>query len=270
MTLNMAQSKRFLGYFLLVFVLSTPFWLLGAQSDDAWRQAIPINLPISALMVVCPLIAAAILVYREQGSAGVKTLLRKALDYKRISDKRWYVPTLLLMPLITFASYALMRVVGMPLPEPHIPLLMIPVLFVPFLVAAVSEEAGWQGYAFEPMQARWGALRASLALGVVWALWHVIPYFQAQQAPAWILWQCLNLVALRVLIVWIYNNTGQSVFAASLAHAMSNVSVFLFPNFGSHYDPFVAFIVTCIIAFFIGFAWGPQTLTQNRFIQHRY
>lgn len=46
-------------------LLWVAFWLLGARSGDAWRRAIPINFSISALMVVCPLIAAAILAYGE-------------------------------------------------------------------------------------------------------------------------------------------------------------------------------------------------------------
>lgn len=36
-----------------------------------------------------------------------------------------------------------------------------------------------------------------------------------------------------MLLVWIYNNTGKSVFAVTLCHASSNVSIFL-PNYGSY------------------------------------
>jgi len=32
-------------------------------------------------------------------------------------------------------------------------------------------------------------------------------------------------------------NGGRSVFIAALFHAMSNVAFFMFPNYGSHYDP---------------------------------
>ena len=60
---------------------------------------------------------------------------------------------------------------------------------------------------------------------------------QAHRSPAWIAWWCLSTVAVRVLIVWLYNNTGKSVFAEALFHGMINVKCFLFPIYGSHYDP---------------------------------
>jgi len=34
-----------------------------------------------------------------------------------------------------------------------------------FFLSGVAEELGWSGYALEPLQARWGALRAALIIG---------------------------------------------------------------------------------------------------------
>lgn len=48
-------------FFGLVFSLSIPFWILGALSA---RQLLP-ALPASALAVLCPITAAAILIYRD-------------------------------------------------------------------------------------------------------------------------------------------------------------------------------------------------------------
>jgi hypothetical protein len=42
-------------FFLLVFALSIPFWLLGFIVKNV-TKTLPIKLPISALMAVCPLI----------------------------------------------------------------------------------------------------------------------------------------------------------------------------------------------------------------------
>lgn len=71
----------------------------------------------------------------------------------------------------------------------------------------------------------WAALHAGLVLGVVWALWHVIAMVEAGQSPAWIAWSCLDMVGTRVLMVWLYNNTGRSVFAVALYHAIANLSL---------------------------------------------
>jgi len=68
------------------------------------------------------------------------------------------------------------------------------------------------------MQDRWNALETGILLGLVWAVWHWLPLMQAHRSPAWIAWWSLYTVALRVLIVWLYNNTGRSVFAAILYH----------------------------------------------------
>ena len=80
----------------------------------------------------------------------------------------------------------------------------------------------------------------------------------------WIAWQCLNVVAQRVLQVWLYNNTGKSVFAAVLFHAMVNLSWQLFPNNGSHYDPRFTGLISAFLAVAVAVVWGPRTLTGNR------
>jgi membrane protease YdiL (CAAX protease family) len=181
-------------------------------------------------------------VYREQGRAGLLGLLKRSFDYKRIRSKTWYIPIALLMPAVLFLSYWLMRAMRMPLPEPNIPIIAVPVMLLAFFIGALGEELGWTGYATEPIERRWNALVAGVVLGVVWAVWHIVPFEQAHRARAWILWHCLFTVALRVLLVWIYINAGRSVFGVALTHALANVSMFLFPNYGSHYDP----MVTCM------------------------
>lgn len=133
-----------------------------------------------------------------------------------------------------------------------------------YFIAATAEELGWSGYAIDPMQNRWGALKASVILGVVWQIWHIIGDVQAHNTATWIVWHSLYSVGLRILIVWVYNNTGKSVFAAILVHTTDNVSWSLFPNYGSHYDPFIAFIITAVTAAIVTFLWGPKTLARYR------
>jgi membrane protease YdiL (CAAX protease family) len=259
---NTPQLNLLLQYFLLVFVLAVPFWLFGGG-----KLPLPINLPVGALVTFVPVTAAAILYYRQSGFTGVKQLLKKAVDYQKIKNKNWYLPTLFLMPLIYVLSYAVMRLAGLPLPDPiQIPLLIVPIFFLMFFIGDAGEELGWSGYAIDPIQDRWGAFKASLILGVVWAIWHVIPFVQTGNPPMWIVWKSLSTVALRILIVWIYNNTGKSVFAVILFHDMVNVSEFLFPNYGSHLDPFVTGLITLLTAAIVIFGWGAKTLARYRYV----
>jgi len=260
MRANTSQEELPIKFFLLVFILCVPFWLFGGNP-----LPIPIRLPVSALAAINPLLAALILSYWQSGVNGAKELLKRAFDYKKIKDKTWYLPILFLNPLIAILAYAVMRMVGLPLPDQvNFPLLDALIFFLVFFIAGIFEELGWMGYAFDPMQNRWGALKASILLGLVWALIHLIPDIQNGQAFDFIFWQRLGGVALRVIMAWIYNNTGRSVFSSILFHTSNNLSWALFPNYGTHYDPFVFGVITILITLMIILRWEPKTLARYR------
>ncbi|MFE4573548.1 CPBP family intramembrane glutamic endopeptidase [Paenibacillus chitinolyticus] len=254
-------------FFLLVFILAIPFWLFGLLTQQLLQKEIPINLPISALMFVCPMIAALILVYRNNGANGIKQLLSKTFN-RKIKRKIWFAPIFFMEPFIMFLAYGSMRLMDGSIPELHFSLLKILALFFVFLIAGICEEIGWQGYAYDTLENRWNAVGASIMLGVVWQIWHIIPHLQLHP-PAWILWQCAGSVLLRVLIVWVYKNTGKNVLAAAIFHTMNNVCSFLLPNYDSTIAPFSMFIVTAFVVLIVTFLWGSKTLAQYRFIHVR-
>jgi len=243
-----------LPFFLLVFLLSFPIWLI---SGLAGRPA------FNTVGVICPLLAALILTGQggvpgvERGSLR-KAFLRRAVDHQRIRPRIWYVPILLLMPTVMVLSFLTMRAMGTEVPLPRVTVWMTVALFLASLFAAAGEELGWMGCAFHPMEERWGALKAGLALGVTWAVWHYVPYLEADRSLEWIAWQTLFMVATRVLIVWVFVHTGRSVFGAILFHAVSNVCVYLFPEFGSSYDPMIAGVITAMIAAGVVMRWKPD------------
>ncbi len=255
-----SRSRSPLKFFLLVFALSLPFWLAGALTSF---QLLP-ALPISALGLLCPVTAAAIFVYRENKFAGVKELLKRSFDFKRVKAKIWYVPTLLLMPCIMLISFAVMRLMGVPLPVPQFSIVTILVLFVVFFIGALGEELGWSGYVIDPLQDRFGAFAGALLLGVVWAVWHYVPLLEVSRSLVFIAWWSLGTVASRLIIVWLYNNTGKSVFVAALFHAMINLTWQLFPINGSYFDPRVTGIITAIVAVVVVIVWGARTLTHYK------
>lgn len=107
-----------------------------------------------------------------------------------------------------------------------------------------------------------GALAASTMLGLVWAALHYIPLLQVGRSAAWIAWGSLGTVAMRVVMVWLYNNTGRSVFAVTLFHAMSNLAWQLFPVQGSYFDPRIHGLIFAVIAAAVAIIWGPRTLSR--------
>ncbi len=252
-------------FFVLVFLTSAIFWLLGAVSKQVLPEETSINLPISSLMAICPITVALILVYREKGSGGVKGLLKRSFNYKSIKKKIWFVPVFFLMPAIMMLVNGIEGGMQVTVPDLEYPFMMVLVLCLIFLIEAIAEEVGWQGYAFDPMQDRWNALTASIILGVLWAVWHLVPFIQMNQSANWIIWQSLNMVATRIIIVWIYNNTGKSIFAAILYHAMNNVSTMLLPSFGLIYDSTPTTVILIAIALVVTFLWGPKTLARYRY-----
>jgi membrane protease YdiL (CAAX protease family) len=259
------ENRSLTIFFLLVFLLSVPFWVAGPIVERFLPAELSANLPVSALMACAPIIATVILVRRAQGPGAARALLKRAFDYKRIKRTAWYVPIVFLLPAMMVLQYGLLKLMGQELAKPQLPVLMVPVSFVVFFIGALGEEVGWQGYAFGRLQARWNALTASIVLGIVWTLWHVIPFVQMGRTPTWIVWHGLGMVMARILYVWIYKNTGESVFAVSLFHAMHNVSTVLLPSYGWAYDAFVTFVILAGTVATVVFLWGPGTLARYRF-----
>lgn len=255
MTTTAVPAKQPWNYLLLVFVLAVPFWMLGSG-----RLPLPFSLPVSALVTFVPLLAAVLLVYWQRGFTGVKVLLKKAWARPETSDRFWYAPALLLPLLLYFLSYVVMRWLGRPLPVSDIPLYLVLLFFPLFMLMGAGEEIGWSGYAIDPLQERWGKWQAGLILGIIWALWHLIPFLQTQHQTSWVVWQSSKTIAMRMVLVWLYNRTNRSILAANLYHASDNTSWALFPNYGSHYDPLVTSLLNWLmLAIIFGYEWRFRT-----------
>jgi membrane protease YdiL (CAAX protease family) len=110
------------------------------------------------------------------------------------------------------------------------------------VLAGFCEELGWTGFAYPRMRERWGALPAAVALGAVWAVWH-LPVVDSLGAAtphgsAWLAFFgafAALLVAVRILIAWVYDHTG-SLRMAQLMHASSTGALVVLS--ASHVTPF--------------------------------
>ena len=265
---NSTTKKSPLTFFLLVYGLSIPLWIIETMIDV---DRLPLDFSITDILAAfTPLIAASILVHQEDRRAGIKTLLRRIFDGYRINQKVWYVPITLLPILLYFLIYLTIYFAGLPLPDRWIiPFGSIPGLFALFFLGAVVEETGYMGYAIDPMQERFGALRASILIGILWAVWHYPSIIQQGHGWTWIAWGTLGTVAVRVLIVWLYNNTQKSLFACILFHTLLNVGRPLFPADQTHHPlvdyPAIHYSVLAIIAVLVVFLWGSKTMTRYRY-----
>ena len=81
--------------------------------------------------------------------------------------------------------------------------------------------------------------------------------------------QLLMLVGNRVLVAWIFNNTGKSVFAAILFHAIDNTALVSLPDVNAiaPWGTVALCGLTLVAAVIVTLLWGPQTLARYRFNQ---
>ncbi len=252
-------------FFALVILLSIPFYALGLAGE---RLPIATFLPVNALMAFVPMLAALILVCRESGVSGAKTFLARAFDNRRIKSVGWILAALLLMPITFLLAYGLIRIEGRTLPDIQLfPIAEIVGFALMFFVGAIGEELGWQGYAYARVKTGRSAFAAALILGAAWGLWHVIPFLEMGRSVDWTLWQCLGAVAMRIIIVWLFENAGQSVFVAVLFHITINSPWGVFTDFEPYFDPLVMLALLAAVAGIVAVFWGPSTLARFRLVK---
>lgn len=162
-----------------------------------------------------------------QGRAGVRRLLQRLTCWD--VGVRWYPVALLLIPvggLLITAAVAGPQVLQALTPAA---LAAYPAAFVGhFVFGPLFEETGWRGFALPRMQHRFGPLRGSLLLGLLWGGWHFFLYL-----PGWLRDGAVAAVAgaasfvaftvsISVVFTWLSNNTRASLLLAMLLHGSIN------------------------------------------------
>ena len=164
-------------YFILTFVISWGCWIPAALSGgDA--MSFPLNLLLFA-GGVGPLVVALALVGQERSREVWRDYITRAIDIRRIGA-RWHMAIWLLVPSLNLAAIALASLLldAAPNWDGLLRFVGAPLSFVPFALGVLAfgpipEELGWRGYALDGLQARHGALKASLILGIVLSLIHI-------------------------------------------------------------------------------------------------
>lgn len=80
------MNKSPLKFFLLVFGLSIPFWIIDFTMET--KRTSLMNFSITDIITAfIPLTVAFILVYKEEGRSGVNQLFKRVFDFARITKK---------------------------------------------------------------------------------------------------------------------------------------------------------------------------------------
>jgi membrane protease YdiL (CAAX protease family) len=176
------------------------------------------------------------------GKGGMRQLLRRYVLWR--VGLRWYLLVLVGVPLIQLA-FASIFSGGAPLVAllQHWPLFFtvyLPNILIISVAIQIWEEGGWSGFAVPNLQKRFGAWRACLVLGPLWALFHLPFFFVPGQifdqkvGPITMIVQMALLIILatltRTIMTWVFNNTKGSILIAILLHSALDAS-----NSGSAY-----------------------------------
>ncbi len=255
--MRQAQVTDVWWLFFAIFILSAPLIFVGWRSDV---RLLP-GLPLSALMVVSIAAAAALIAYRLEGPAGIRELFGAVVDVRSTSPW-WYLVSALLMPLVLFLEYRLMKALARGVPSPDVTWVKTLPLVALFLVAAALEEVAWTGVALEPLRTKWGGLVAAIGIGIVWAVLHSVPYVQVRPL-SWAAGQFVFSVLFRVVLVWLFVSTHGSLLTVVICHAAYNTAWQLFPVDGSAYDPWLAAMLTGALAVVLSLASGLRMLAPG-------
>ncbi|MEO8882065.1 MAG: hypothetical protein ABI377_01390 [Devosia sp.] len=141
-------------FFILVFALSMPFLVLQGLTGI---ELLP-GLPLASLVVVVPATVAVVLMFRSRGMRSLARLFARCVDAGRTKSLTWYFLAVLLPSAVAVLSLWILRWSGAAVPERSLPFLSNIALFAVFLLAALGEELGLMGYAYDPLEGRFGTL----------------------------------------------------------------------------------------------------------------
>jgi membrane protease YdiL (CAAX protease family) len=143
---------------------------------------------------------------------------------------RWYAITLFIPPCLILLVLAFLKNFISPVFAPNF--FPIGVLFG--IPAGFFEEIGWTGYAFPKMVLKQSRIKAGIIIGLLWGLWHlpVIDFLGAASPHGTYLLPFFFsfiaiLTAMRLLITWVYSNTG-SILLAQIMHVISTGCLVVF------------------------------------------
>jgi CAAX protease family protein len=232
------MTRPLLKFFSLTYVAA---WICWTSSLAISRASPPANPALAVLAaavlhlgVFAPALVAIALTERDKetgGRAATQALLQRVFKWR--VGARWYVFAVGYIAAIKLLVAVVHRVTTGAWPrfgqEPWY--LMAAAIMVSTWVQA-GEEIGWRGYALPRLSARFGLAPASVALGIIWATWHLPLFFfpgsdiLGQSFPLYL----LQVTALSVAMAWLYWRTHGSLLLTMLMHAAVNNTKDIVPS----------------------------------------
>lgn len=227
---DLVKRHAVIAYWVLALAFSWLIWLPLIIQAQGWAN-LQVPFAVHYLGAFGPLLSSVIVTWLMSGRAGLTELWSRIVRW-RVGWLGWLAGGL---PIGLFALAAVITIaIGNPPPAlallgqvnylPYLGVLALPFWFVTY---GLGEESGWRGFALPRLQNGRSALRATLILWIMWALWHIPAFFYLDTYRALGLGMfplfALGLLAGAIVFTWIYNTTGGSVLIAALYHALFNL-----------------------------------------------
>ena len=221
-------------YFLIAFAFS---WLMFLPGVLTYYGVLNISPSIIGLMGIAgllgPSLSGFIMTGITEGRAGIRRLLRRIVLWR--VGLLWYLFALIGIPMVMVLATIIFRPGAVESFQTLAPLSVLPYLsafvFMVLIGGPLFEEPGWSGFAQPRLQRLHSPLIGGLILGSLWALWHLpgflIPSQDLTDIPPrgsvldFVVF-AIALIALRLIMQWVFNNTKGSVLIAILVHASWN------------------------------------------------
>ena len=222
-----------LSYFLFAFGFS---WLMFLPGLLVYYGVLSLSAQAVRSFAIAgllgPILSGFIMTGLIEGWPGISRLLRRIARWR--VGLRWYLFALIGLPAVMVLATIIrpgalesLDVSAQPITLAYLN------AFVGMAIIGgpLFEEPGWTGFAQPRLQQMHGPLLGGLLLGGLWALWHLpgflIPSEDITDIPPRgtvldFAVFALALVGLRLIIIWVVNNTKDSVLMAILVHASWN------------------------------------------------
>ena len=206
---------------------------LGKVSSSTPRLAAVMT---GMLVISCaPTLAALLVAGFYPGAGGIRSVTRQVRTWR--VRFIWYVIALV-MPIVLLLSAEAFSAVRHGTTPSHwmiLPVFSGPgVLYFVIFGSLFAEEPGWRGFAQPRLQTRYGALAASILIGLLWSTWHlwyvITPGGFANMTGTDALATYIRLTSTAIVYAWMYNNTNGSLLIAMLAHLGHNLAASLIPT----------------------------------------
>lgn len=222
-----------LSYFLITFGFS---WLMFLSPLLTYYGVLSLSpgavrsFAIAGLLG--PILSGFIMTAVIEGRPGISRLLQRSVRWR--VGLRWYLFALVGLPgvmvlatIIRLGTLESLDVSAQPITLAYLN------AFVSMAIIGgpLFEEPGWTGFAQPRLQRIYGPLVGGLLLGGLWALWHLPGFLIPSEdirdipprgtVPDFAVF-ALALMGLRLIIIWVVNNTRNSVLMAILVHASWN------------------------------------------------